>query len=205
MTDTTHEAPELLPCPFCGGEPYTRTRQDEDLSTHNIVDWHFVGCLDCDVSFGIPDGYDCGTASEQWNTRADTAQAMVAERDALAEAIDSEHSQHGNIWRFWRGIADKAVANRKTAEAERDALVEKLTQAEGALNICSWSWGECNRILEETEAKLSKCEALLAKAADVIDWALICWDDHNKHGYNMQGDWVHDARATLAAITEKKS
>ena len=40
----------------------------------------------------------------------------------------------------------------------------------------------------------------LAKAVEVIEWALISWDDHNKHGYNMQGDWVFDARATLAQI-----
>ena len=80
------DTPELLPCPFCGGKPYTRTIQDEDLSTHSIVDWHFVGCSNCDVSFGIPDDYDCGSASEQWNTRAampdttaqaDTIKALV--------------------------------------------------------------------------------------------------------------------------------
>jgi hypothetical protein len=55
------------------------------------------------------------------------------------------------------------------------------------------------------EAKLSKSEALLAKAVDVIDWALICWDDHNKHGYMMQGDWVPDARTTLAELTKERS
>jgi hypothetical protein len=47
-------------------------------------------------------------------------------------------------------------------------------------------------------------EDKLAKAVNVIDWALICWDDHNKHGYNMQGDWVSDARATLAELTGGK-
>jgi hypothetical protein len=40
----------------------------------------------------------------------------------------------------------------------------------------------------------------LAKAVDVIEWALIAWDDHCKHGYDMQGDWVHDARTTLAEL-----
>ena len=69
-----------------------------------------------------------------YHTAADRIEELEAERDALAEAIDSEHSQHGNIWRFWRGIADKAVANRKTAEAERDALAEKLAKAVAMLN-----------------------------------------------------------------------
>lgn len=76
---------DLKPCPFCGGEAYTRTRKDEDLATHNIVDWNFVGCMNCDVSFEIPDGYDCGTATEQWNTRSYDARIADLERQ-LAEA-----------------------------------------------------------------------------------------------------------------------
>ena len=55
----------------------------------------------------------------------------------------------------------------------------------------------------EVKAQAAEIERLrgdLKKARDVIDWALICWDDHNKHGYNMQGDWVSDARTTLAEL-----
>ena len=83
-----------------------------------------------------------------------------------------------------------------------------------------------SRIHGEVEAKLATCEkyrnaydemgrigtqavrdleAKLAKAADVIDWALSAWDDHNKHGDNMQGDWVHDARTTLAELKGDKT
>ena len=51
---------------------------------------------------------------------------------------------------------------------------------------------------------ITRLEAKLTDAADVIEWALICWDDHNKHGHNMQGDWVPDARATLAELTGDK-
>lgn len=61
----------LLPCPFCGAEPYTSSRMDENLATHNIVEWKGVGCHECGISFSIPDGYEC-TAIEQWNTRANT-------------------------------------------------------------------------------------------------------------------------------------
>jgi len=50
--------------------------------------------------------------------------------------------------------------------------------------------------------RMEALAAKLAKAVEVIEWALISWDDHNKHGYNMQGDWVFDARATLAAVSE---
>jgi len=52
---------------------------------------------------------------------------------------------------------------------------------------------------------IAKLEAKLANAADVIDWALSAWDDHNKHGDNMQGDWVHDARTTLAELKGDKT
>ena len=52
----------------------------------------------------------------------------------------------------------------------------------------------------EAADRIEALEAKLAKAVEVIEWALISWDDHNKHGYNMQGDWVFDARATLAEI-----
>ena len=57
---------------------------------------------------------------------------------------------------------------------------------------CDW----CRKSADRIEALTAK----LAKAVEVIEWALISWDDHNKHGYNMQGDWVFDARATLAEI-----
>lgn len=42
---------------------------------------------------------------------------------------------------------------------------------------------------------------LIAAAPDLyeaLDWAIQSWDEHNKHGFNMQGDWVQDARAALA-------
>jgi hypothetical protein len=48
--------------------------------------------------------------------------------------------------------------------------------------------------------RIEQLQAQLAKAVEVIEWALICWDDHNKHGYNMEGDWVSDARTTLAEL-----
>jgi hypothetical protein len=49
--------------------------------------------------------------------------------------------------------------------------------------------------------RIMELEAKLAKAVNVIDWALIAWDEHDKYGHNMQGDWVSDARTTLAELT----
>ena len=87
---------ELKPCPFCGGEASASSRMDEDLSTHNQVEWKKVGCDSCEVYFEIPDGYDCGTAAEQWNTRPalkdrDVVLEEAAERAAFVAGYRAAH------------------------------------------------------------------------------------------------------------------
>ena len=85
-------------------------------------------------------------------------------------------------------------AHTHLSAADRiEALTAKLATCEKYRD----AYAECDRIGTQTVRDL---EAKLAKAVEVIEWALISWDDHNKHGYNMQGDWVFDARATLAEI-----
>ena len=34
---------------------------------------------------------------------------------------------------------------------------------------------------------------------EALAGALSAWDEHNERGHAMQGDWVYDARAALAA------
>lgn len=58
---------ELLPCPFCGGEASHSTRQDESLWSHNIVDWHYIKCDECDFEFWECEGYE--DIVKKWNTR----------------------------------------------------------------------------------------------------------------------------------------
>ena len=83
--------------------------------------------------------------------------------------------------------AVKVVANRiKALIAENERLGQ---QCEGLMQA-GMNNGQA----------LIIAEAKLAKAVEVIEWALISWDDHNKYGHNMQGDWVSDARATIAEI-----
>lgn len=43
--------------------------------------------------------------------------------------------------------------------------------------------------------RIEELEAKLAKAADVIEWALICGDEHQVR------DWVHDAINVLSELT----
>jgi hypothetical protein len=42
-----------------------------------------------------------------------------------------------------------------------EELEAKLDLSEGALDVASRSWGECQRVLGQTEAKLEKCQALM--------------------------------------------
>lgn len=69
----THDPREAMkPCPFCGDEPSISTRMDEDIWTHNIVEWTHVSCAECGIHFEWPPGAD-PDAVAQWNTRALTA------------------------------------------------------------------------------------------------------------------------------------
>ena len=77
MTTPTPPRDVLLPCPFCGGEPTTSKRMDEDLWTHNIVEWRGVRCTDCDIGFDWPPGSEV-SAAEQWNRRADRIESALA-------------------------------------------------------------------------------------------------------------------------------
>jgi Lar family restriction alleviation protein len=91
MTHTGREQDEkgmeaLLPCPFCGKEPHKRSRQDEDLFTHNSVEWISVACTECGYGFDWPVTCEKG-AVEQWNTRAPSPTGTNAVGEAIA-ALD---------------------------------------------------------------------------------------------------------------------
>jgi Lar family restriction alleviation protein len=58
MTDTTHEAPDLLPCPFCGGKPY--------LANVEMAGCAYVVCTDCRMQSDDGSQQRVVTA---WNTR----------------------------------------------------------------------------------------------------------------------------------------
>jgi RecJ-like exonuclease len=90
MTDTTHEAPDLLPCPFCGGKGYVFRDHCPDGGGIFLS----VRCHNCRAESGekyCSQGNDCPQTYQEvrdaWNARADTAQALEAERDALAEKL----------------------------------------------------------------------------------------------------------------------
>lgn len=63
---------ELKPCPFCGSGGVIYFWQDEDLWSHNIVEWQKVRCTGCECEGQSScEGYEeSETAVAVWNTRA---------------------------------------------------------------------------------------------------------------------------------------
>jgi Lar family restriction alleviation protein len=123
MTDTTHEAPDLLPCPFCGGEAKFYHRPDD--SGWSNTDW--VSCAgDCGASTCMHETKQEAIAA--WNTRSDdlikerSDEVQAAVAAALREAA-AFVSQNSLGWRFsspWHG---------RDFEKEILALIPKDAQA----------------------------------------------------------------------------
>ena len=59
---------ELVPCPFCGGEPEVETFETESLWSHNIVTYTSVGCPECDINFSTEPDHAI-QAVDLWNQR----------------------------------------------------------------------------------------------------------------------------------------
>ena len=60
-----------------------------------------------------------------------------------------------------RRIALDAADRIEQLAATNEELEAKLVLSEGALDVASKLWGECQRILEQTEAKLIKAEQFI--------------------------------------------
>jgi Lar family restriction alleviation protein len=90
MTDTTHEAPDLLPCPFCGGEAKFYHRPDD--SGWSNTDW--VSCAgDCGASTCMHETKQEAIAA--WNTRSDD---LIKERsDEVQAAVAGALREAANV------------------------------------------------------------------------------------------------------------
>jgi hypothetical protein len=80
----------------------------------------------------------------------------------------------------------------KAAADRIEKLEAKLDLSEGALDVASRSWGECQRMLEQTEGKL-------AKAVEIaLEECPFAW------GTGSYNDWWYDRRTTLAELKGEK-
>jgi hypothetical protein len=114
MTDTTHEAPDLLPCPFCGGgitsiegkgQIWRGVRGYSDPQYYQLN--HFGKLSETDDFPRCSIEFRCRTEAEAiaaWNTRSDdlvqaaVAGALTKAADAIADyprvAPDATEAQH---------------------------------------------------------------------------------------------------------------
>lgn len=129
MSKSDKAAPELLPCPFCGGE----AREGKD------GEYFLVGCTNCgaETSSEIR-----RVARSSWNRRADLAapsapaevegmvnydlqpqmRALNAFRDQEAlTALQAEIERLKGSAEFWENCAALSEKRAEKAEAERDA------------------------------------------------------------------------------------
>jgi predicted nucleic acid-binding Zn-ribbon protein len=79
-------------------------------------------------------------------------------------------------------------------------LANDLAKAQVRIEELEAAFNNLHREYNSRGDRIAELEARLAKAVDTLGWAVTCWDDHNKYGYEMQGVWVLDARTTLAEI-----
>jgi hypothetical protein len=121
MTTEEHER-RLAPCPFCGGEAYLRTREDESLFNHNIVSWTIVGCRSCNFDFETCEDVE-PDAVTAWNCRAATA--PQGDAGEVAETLVNT----------WVAAGDPFFAGMLYSSEKQpliDAIAAVLTQREQA-------------------------------------------------------------------------
>lgn len=100
---------------------------------------------------------------------------IVAGEKCIAEVFTSDADAH--FIAAARDLVPALLAERDEARAE----VERL---------------KAQPVTVQDAARVPEVKAMI----EAMDFALIRWDEHYEHGYNMQGDWVSDARAALRAI-----
>jgi hypothetical protein len=131
MTTEEHER-RLAPCPFCGGEAYLRTREDESLFNHNIVSWTIVGCRSCNFDFETCEDVE-PDAVTAWNCRAATAPQGDAGEGADLDAVDRAAIEVANLLHAKAGgrevtphdIARAVLATQPQHVAEMVTLKER--------------------------------------------------------------------------------
>jgi len=126
MTDSQMDAPELLPCPFCGGEAKAKAY---------IVD-SAVWCCDCRSTLPRVNSdygeYGLSEAIDAWNRRTPTVLATDPAVKALVEAAEARVwklaaerlalAEHDAEERDWRSGANAFAALAKGFRAEAAAI-----------------------------------------------------------------------------------
>jgi uncharacterized coiled-coil protein SlyX len=111
-----------------------------------------------------------------------------------ADCICPEEGDPWYVYTF-RGEAGPGLYSIVEMKKRIEELKAQLALSEGALDIASRSWGECQLVLEQTEAKLEK---LIAGAETVLEE----WDRGDEAAFRVA---VEEMRADVAEAKGDKT
>lgn len=173
---------ELKPCPFCGGMPDASSRMDEDIWTHNIVEWKGVHCSECGFGFEWPPGAD-PNAIVQWNTRTPDPES-AAEIERLRREVEE--------LREW-----KSSVLGKCKKSDRWNALHWGGDKEG-WGFVHYFIGYLNTRALTAESAVAAAYENAAKIAEAMPWFV---KTSRKHVRGIKGSDV--ASAIRAAVSKK--
>lgn len=107
---------DLLPCPFCGGQPSVRDHLGQSFWSHSVVTRTTVRCSNCDISFSSEPGLG-PEASAAWNRRVYFKRDSLARHLAALDGIRLRDirstvgpAEDANNWREYLGRAGDLLA-----------------------------------------------------------------------------------------------
>ncbi|MES3042717.1 Lar family restriction alleviation protein [Sphingomonas faeni] len=186
MTPNPNPSPELLPCPFCGGEgEAVCLRAGED----SVLSW--VRCLSCHAKTAeIEDAYsDLPTARANWNTRALSPQTLPAPGEVeLRETIAN--------------IIDAMVSGPILSNIEGGKVAHRLDQLAAADRILATVAAANDEGVRERVAKALADRFIERGNARVTGSVHASWDDMP---WSYRKDFLADADAALRALATSGS
>lgn len=107
--------PLLMPCPFCAAPAMCYAWQDEDLWSHNMVEWQKVRCTNCECegNSSCPGYAEEETAVATWNSRPPMYAFMY--NDCVYESSPAIMSLHATKRGAWKAMH----AHHYASEQER--------------------------------------------------------------------------------------
>lgn len=163
MTD--QQKVQLLPCPFCGGQPVRGSSYDEDVLLHNIR---------CRCGAGVNDFFGPEGAIEAWNTR----QAALAHASSATVKENLTVGEGEAVARKLRQWA--ARINNNGSYAERDLLLAAASMIEGRGPTSAEderdaaSWRELCRQIDASDPVSNEASTIRNIVDDAINLGSTC-------------------------------
>jgi len=157
-------APELKPCPFCGGEAHYLVVSDEGQRN----DYDAIECRSCRASMSVllhwmeKGGENLADLTAEWNRRSDLCIPRAEHEAGVAAAYEAAAwvAQHGPFeisTPYQIRALTPADASATLARMLAEAKAEGLREAAGAINRWVMNGGD---LIAELRAILAAADAL---------------------------------------------